>query len=147
MIAADVLDRFARLKQITTLAVAASDGLRPLVEHARQEAQKFEGHFAAVARDYGGRVTAENGAAFLHITNRVERKDERGPVVTWEQQRSRLPELDPHAADLCRARDRLAEVRDQQRALGQRSAGLQRALAEARAALHDRHPDWREDRP
>ena len=139
-----IIQRFERLRDMATLAVATTDGLRPALDHARDEAQRMEMHFQSVARDYGGKAEVVDGRAVVTHTAEHRIKDAAGERTVWEPRQRAVPELDGHAVPLQRARERHAQLRGQFHDAGARASALRRLVGEARSALIAR--GWREAR-
>ena len=130
MIKPEVIARFEQLRDMATIAMATAGGLRPAVEHWREEAHKQETTFESAARDYG-RVEIRDGSPVRLIT----REKRVGNRITWTGEVELVPELAGLCADLLRVRGKLAVARERLDEANHRAAALRRVSDEAREAL------------
>jgi hypothetical protein len=139
------LERLQRLRTMLAMARAASDGFAQPIEHAYREASNQQVGFSIAGRDYGDVRVDEHGRAYRQVVREVRRPGTgTAELVEYQAQRQHLPQLDGHARQLHRAKERLAELRAQQAEAGAKAAVLRQAVEDCERALRER--GWRERR-
>ena len=141
-IPAEAVARFRRLKSRADMHRAATVQLGEREQHYQRELEIRTVSLVSAANSHNVEA-GDDGLAYYKVTRQHTHYHRGNPVVTFTQDRDRAPvSLDTFAADVAKARRKLAEVTAERDALDRQRKPLFALVAACEAELKSR--GWRE---